>query len=301
MAMNQRITIIDRGDDGAIARHRYRIAGTVVASTVPIARLEPGRCAVSDASRPAPPAPPCTAAAAFRHRGIVVDRVREVGCARDGSAARIDIQGIGSYQLDLDSGVLQMPVGDDGLIHDALLGAPLALLLASRGTYLLHAGAVAFDEGAVILLGESGAGKSTLARWLAEAGDRRRLADDILPLSFDAASPRAAPHFPQFKLRDDEQYPSGLPASLPISAVLVLRRGGTTCSAKPLHGHAAALSLVAHTDSSRLFWPELQSAHLEHCARLAERIMVAELQYPNGREALRLVAEQISTIARARE
>jgi hypothetical protein len=55
----------------------------------------------------------------------------------------------------------------------------LAHVLAQHGRYLLHAGAIADDDGALILTGESGSGKSTLVLAAVEAG-WSALSDDLV-------------------------------------------------------------------------------------------------------------------------
>lgn len=60
-----------------------------------------------------------------------------------------------------------------------MMGVGFALALYRRGDIPLHASAIAFEDEAVLLMGDSGAGKSTLAAALVAAGGRL-LADDIV-------------------------------------------------------------------------------------------------------------------------
>ena len=136
---------------------------------------------------------------------------------------------LGAYRVTHADGETFLVAADGGLIRRATsrtgkpdiaraLGAPLALALALRGTYLLHASALRRSDGAVLALSaDSGAGKSTLA---AAAGRHpelalTRVADDQLPVRLGRL-PAALPHFPQLKLAAADQYPRGQPNLVPL-------------------------------------------------------------------------------------
>ncbi len=292
--MIRRLLVVDPGGDIAADWRRYRIAGIELACNRPIPRLRPWqRSALPGPSVAVPPPRPVTGAADVAHRGIVVDRLRDVACAYDGDRSRVDIGGIGSYQLDPGHMTLHLPAADQAppaTILDAMLGAPLALMLAARGGFLLHASAVALNGRALLFVGDSGAGKSTLARWLDGVDGIRRIGDDIVAAADAGDGPVALPHFPQFKLDPGGQYHRDRPQALPLAAVLLLRRGAATAAVAPLRGHRATLALVAHTDSSRLFGPTLLANHLRSCSRIAMATRIAELHYPEGHAALEAVA-----------
>ncbi len=159
----------------------------------------------------------------------------------------------------------------------------------------------------VAFLGPSGAGKSTLARLLDGARPGwHRAADDVLPLAWEWAAggaPTAYPRFPQLKLDPAAQPGARLPEAIPLAALFVLAPGPAERPAeravegapdgppgrpgqsgqpvvRRLKRAEAALALVRHTASARLFDRVLLARHLELCSALAERLPVAELTYP---------------------
>ena len=126
--------------------------------------------------------------------------------------------------------------------------------------------------------------------------------------------PTAFPRFPQLKLDAAAQPGPRLPEALPLIGLFVLgprprrsperpvaRALGST-STRPLTRAEAALALVRHTASARLFDRALLGWHLELCSALAERLPVAELTYPwSGALAPGLVEriERLAAVAEA--
>lgn len=80
-------------------------------------------------------------------------------------------------------------------------------LLACRrylaGRLSLHASAVGVPGGCIALVGDSGSGKSTTAMALVERHGGRFLADDIVPVDWDGASPVVCPVEDSFWLNSD--------------------------------------------------------------------------------------------------
>lgn len=80
-------------------------------------------------------------------------------------------------------------------------------LLACRrylaGRLSLHASAVGFPYGSVVLVGDSGAGKSTTAMALVERHGGTFLADDVVPIDWDGAAPVVSPVDDSFWLNAD--------------------------------------------------------------------------------------------------
>lgn len=121
----------------------------------------------------------------------------------------------------------------------------------------LHAGAVARDGGAIVLLGEKGGGKSTLTRWLGEHG-ARHVAEEVTFVRYEdetvAPFPRAIAVKGAPSWRDPmrgllgyraprEVVPPG--ARLPVRALcFVAHRAGATPMRAPLAPPEVALRLV---------------------------------------------------------
>lgn len=83
-----------------------------------------------------------------------------------------------------------------------LMGSAMGALLHQRGVLVLHAGAVAANNHAVIFPGPSGAGKSTLAAGLHQRGFAF-LADDVCAVTLEDGAPAVIPGFPRLKLWED--------------------------------------------------------------------------------------------------
>jgi hypothetical protein len=193
-------------------------------------------------------------------------------------------------QEDVEHGDHAQPYSMTQLDREILVGPALVLALALRGTWCLHASAVILKDHLIVFLGESMEGKSTLAAFLSGSGDLegRLVADDILPVTVDAAGVQVWSHFPQLKLPIIEQPGIGLPEQLPLDGICVLKQ--TDRGNKPeLHRLApgrAAQRLVRHTAGARLFDPALLAKHLVFCGQVAGQVPVHQLVYPHNRDAL---------------
>ena len=140
--------------------------------------------------------------------GLVEGRIqRIVSSLAPGGARQVAYEDGEVFQVDADGGAIRRLRGpaDPAAARSSVeraLGAPLALALAPRGVYLLHASGLAVAGLALALAAPSGGGKSTLAA----AGARRgldRLADDQLPVRL-GRTPAVLPRFPQLKLASGE-------------------------------------------------------------------------------------------------
>jgi hypothetical protein len=167
-----------------------------------------------------------------------------------------------------------------------LFGPALLLALARRGTFALHASAVATAFGVAAFVGQSGAGKSTLAQPAVEGWER--VADDIVPVGPRPNGIVALPRFPQLKLGRAEQYPASAAAELRLAAVYEIepRSSGDDVRVEPLPPADGALTLVAHTVAARTFGPELLERHLDFCTAGAASVRVRRLRVPRSLEAL---------------
>ena len=230
--------------------------------------------------------------------GLVADAWREVTCYRARLGYRLDIAEVGSFHVAVSGSPITLletaPGASSGAIEEALLGPVIILSLALRVTWCLHAAAVTCGAGGAAFVGESGSGKSTLAAFLAREGGF--LADDILPVTVEAAGLTAWPRFPQLKLPREQQTADLIPERAPLRAIYVLESpdGADAISIQPLGQSQAALALVRHTVAARLFDDALMARHLAFCAEAAGRIAVRRLNYPRRWDALPTVRDRIA-------
>lgn len=190
----------------------------------------------------------------------------------------------------------------DARTRERALGAPMALALALRGVFLLHASAVTRRNpkgefgGAIAFTAASGGGKSTLAAAAARSPDNlwRRLADDQLPVRLGEPA-TALPHFPQLKLLREEAYPAGAPAELPLVALIEIVHAPQYLSIDigRLDATSACLALLRATVATKLFDPALLGQHFRACASASRWLPVHRLSYPTGFAHLEAVLAEI--------
>jgi hypothetical protein len=204
--------------------------------------------------------------------------------APGGRIARV---GIGKH-LDQDGSTTPPPWTD--VDRGLLLGPALVLALALEETWCLHSSAVAFGRQVIMFLGDSGQGKSTLAAYLAatDGASWRLAADDILPITADAAGVRAWPRFPQLKLPPEEQPGPTLPEQIPVSVICSLESAPEDAEpdAHRLSDTQAATTVVRHTAGTRLFDGALLTKHLGFCVQVARQVPVYRLKVPRCVDAL---------------
>lgn len=216
---------------------------------------------------------------------------------------RVDFEDGESFRIDAEGGVVQRlgraPATARSL--ERALGAPMALAFALRDIYLLHASGISLPGGSVIALtAESGGGKSTLAAAAAASGPGlSRVADDQLPVRL-GRSPAVLPHFPQLKLRADDQYPA---AQAPVVAfrALVELEVAANCRApgiSRLPPPSAVQALVRATVAAKLFDHELLARHFDACGATALALPVYRLQTPHDLDRL---GEALALLARLPE
>lgn len=230
-------------------------------------------------------------------------RVRSLTAPDGDSLDYLEISGAGRFAISRGEARIDVapePGAGEEAVTEALLGPALALSLARRGLFVLHASAVILRgperQGALGFLGDSGAGKSTLARLLVAAGEGTALAaDDLLAVQELDEGAAALPHFPQLKLGAtamaaiaglEPRYPLlGLYALAPAPPAAAVEAG------EPLPPASAATLLVHHTVASILFAGDLLAAHFDFTADLAARVPLRPLTVPRrldvGAEALR--------------
>lgn len=192
-----------------------------------------------------------------------------------------------------------MPVEVDSnlteLEQEVVLGPALVLALALGGKWCLHASAASFHNKGMVFLGESGYGKSTLAAYLDEAGQPswKRIADDILPVSLSEGGLTGWTQFPQLKLPALMQPSLNLPETVLIDHVYLLDPGNSaaTPTLKPLSRDETVRVILGNTAGSRMFTPELLTAHLAFCAQAARHVTGYRLSYAHQRDILPAVME----------
>lgn len=235
----------------------------------------------------------------YRGPGLSEGRIQAVVAASSPPLHRVHYEDGEIFVASDEGWILREPDsrGPGSVSFERSLGAPLALVLAARGRYLLHASAVGIGGRAIALVGESGAGKSTLARAATEAGFVR-LADDQFPVRLGAA-PAALPHFPQLKLPAESWYPDSGAAEIDLAAVVTFHHAPALAAAtlSRLEGAAACLCLVRATVAARLFAAPTLDAHLAAAADASERVGVYELVFPSGEAGLSEALAALSRLA----
>lgn len=289
-------------------RHRYRLAGEVLATDRPMTILEPAvtdETELDDGGRPRAGTYPSVevtvwneegARETFRGEAFVAGSLRPVVCHFEGAAARIHVKGVAIFLVSSAGARLerleaeQTTAGEEAdaeVLEMAILGPTLLLALALRGTFCLHASAVIPPGGgeADLFLGNSGAGKSTLAAGL-QAEGWQRIADDVVPIGIRNGRLLALPGIPQLKLPQ----PLDLREPAPIRSLLFLDEGQDT-TFEETSPSEAALSLVRHTAVTKLFPPQLLAEHLEAATAWSRMARVARLRYPRRRDVFEALSE----------
>ena len=100
----------------------------------------------------------------------------------------------------------------DVMLRHLMLDQALPLALASEGSLVVHASAVADGTRAILLAGRAGAGKSTLAAMLARQG-MQVLADDGVLLERCPFGIRAVPSYPGLRVYGDSAAAAGFGAA----------------------------------------------------------------------------------------
>jgi hypothetical protein len=290
----------------------YTVAGCAVACDRPIAALEPLATPRSERTpdltvRRRSLALPPAARSIFDGEAQVGTRCCRVHSLTSPGGDLLRISGAGVFAISRGQGCIEVdpePGAEESAVVEALLGPALALALARRGIFVLHAGAVVLPgRGVIGFLGQSGAGKSTLARLLVAGGGVALAADDLLAIAVLDEGAAALPHFPQLKL--DGAAMAGIAALAPrwpLLGLYVLAPAPPSASAEagerlpPIH---AAAHLIRHTIAGSLFADDLLAAHLDFAAAIAGRMPVRPLTVPRrmdvGAEVLNLLLEQTAS------
>jgi hypothetical protein len=236
----------------------------------------------------------------YRGPGLVAGAIAEVHAEACGDLARVTFAD-GERWLVGEEGWVRREAGeawpsDEGAAVERALGAPMAVALAARGVYLLHASALTASGGVIALVAPTGGGKSTLAAAAGASADLglTRIADDQLPVRL-GREPAALPHFPQLKLPAHQGYPDDQPPQRPLRAIVTLDHapGRPRPELRRLPPPEACLLLVRATVAARLLAPERLARHFAEAGAAAEVIPVYELRYASGPDGLRPALEAL--------
>ena len=276
----------------------YRIAGNTIVSDYKFPGLEPYLTEKPqvpedrDGTLPTVNFGDFSSAEIIHHGpGWIGNKNREVVHQQSDLASLITISGIGQFMISKGGKhiwqVEQSPASTAELLLDAFLGPALILALAFRGVWCLHASAILIGEKAVAFLGESGRGKSTLAWYLGKspAMNGQQIGDDILPVAIAGQQVVAYPHFPQRKLKADEQPVHFVGEEVQLASTYILRQvDEPSIEAKidPISPQAASLAFLRHTVGARLFDRVILTEHLKFCTRLAEVCPAQGLTYAHN-------------------
>lgn len=247
------------------------------------------------AALPAVHQPEAQQSDAFRQiaPGVYQFQVRDVACYRVEAGRRIL--------------VVPHPHADPGDIRLWILGTALGALLHQRGSFPLHASALAWEGQVFAFCGDSGAGKSTLAAALHRRG-LPLLSDDVGLVVPAADRVLFHPGFPRIKLWRDalahfELDPATLIRDLTrtdkfhltlsdtfearartLKYLYVLDRSDDDqVHFQPIRGHQAIGVIRDNTYRTELIRPLGKAAdHLRQCGRIAQGIQVFRFSGPGN-------------------
>jgi hypothetical protein len=298
--------------DGAVSAS-YRLAGRTVVSDCAVDELRAFRTADMRPVRPRSQRfaayKPAEAVRTFSGPGWIDNRWLDVEAYWSAEGYWLEVADAGLFWVAGDGGMLvhvdRDPDAVQSTVIQTALGPGLILALALQGVWCLHASAVTTQSHAVAFIGESGNGKSTLAAYMGSEADLgwSFATDDILPIELGPGKPCVLPHFPQLKLPNDVQPATRLPERLPLTTIYVLGGqgdGGDEVSIHSLSAQEAALALIRHTATTRLFGAALLKNHLAACTDIAASMPVRELSYPRTWNALPAVQRAIAADSSSR-
>jgi len=267
---------------------RYMVAGIAIDSDVSIPCLEAfAQKGALSMVRPMSPVPLCELSSK-RLTGWLGGSNRDltVGFRDDGTT--LNIQNAGSYLVTHGGDICAWGIESSGdalnpVVEEILVGPCLAIALAQRGVFLLHASAVTLDDKSVIAFaGDSGAGKSTLARVLEQRSNTAtRVADDMLAVRMTDDGVVCLTQFPQLKL-DAEQMDSisNLPATMNLDSIVLVdcdARGGNLIDR--MASKDLASSLVKHGVGLQLLSSRTLARHFDFATRTPRSVSGFRLCY----------------------
>lgn len=220
----------------------------------------------------------------------------------------------------------------DAMLDDipaVLQGPGIAAALHLRSIPLLHAGVIAVDGGAILILGAPGAGKSTTAAALVRAGFPL-VSDDLAAMSIEQERVFVHAGFPRLRLFADSARAAGWnpdalarvfvapslgdkrfvdvangafsPHPLPVRAIYMLspRRAGGGAPAIGAIDRAVAWPLLAqNVYSLRFLDPERRFRAVRDCTAIAARVPLRSVEAGDDLAALPRLVEAITSDALA--
>ncbi len=210
----------------------------------------------------------------------------------------------------------------DGLpgetLRHLLLDEVIPIVLASRGSVVMHGAAVVLDQRAVVLLGPSGHGKSTLAAAFGVAG-HPVLADDCVVIDTDGGRRVVQPSYPSVRLGEEaaselfgagaegrpfahyalkHRYEAGMTFAtlpMPLGGIVTLRQrtegDDPRVDVTELRGHAAGAAVLAGAKSMPL--GRRKVAAVDAMLTIASSVPVAEITIPDDLRALPEVVDEL--------
>jgi hypothetical protein len=237
------------------------------------------------------------------------------------SETRISMPTIGVVLVKNGSRIVFDPVPgcDESAMRLFLLGPALGVVLIQRGYLVLHASAVASEDGVIAFLGDKGAGKSTTATAMYKLGFSL-MVDDVLALDVNTNSEQVLvlPGFPQVKLWPSAAASLGedpdellelrprLPKRarriqtgfaeqpLPLKQIYILNYG-SELMVSPVPDKVALLALLRHTYANVLVGSPSVDAkrHFHHCNQVVNKTRILNLKRPQNLSALIDMAELV--------
>jgi hypothetical protein len=208
--------------------------------------------------------------------------------------------------------------GDPEPAYIYLISQVISVALLQRGIESLHAGAVAIDGKALVLLGESGCGKSTLTAALVQRG-AKLITDDLLVLQHDENNYEAVPGAFRIKLEPDTATRLGIDwlgtpmadgsgkhvyrladaqcvtGKTPLAQLVVLEPTTGPLQAEPLPPAQATRTLLEATFNPLHTEPPRLASLLANSSRLVAELPVSRLYVPRDLRAIRAVAQAVET------
>lgn len=272
----------------------YRIAGVPLRADRELAWLQPFAATTGGEALPALPPPALGDAAGdgeaiFDGEAYLARRERRLVCRRQDGGFTFEVEALGFFRYREAAARIEVlaaaPEAPEELLAEVLLGPLLALALARRGIFLLHASGCEIAGVSCLFLGESGAGKSTLAARLSALGGGALLADDQAAIG--ALRLELLPDFPQPKLDSAAQVPLALAPARYLGGIFLLEPAPADSEPRieEISPMVAAAGLLRHTTAARCFDAALLRDHLGFAAALVAAVPCRRLQYPHHPDA----------------